>query len=143
MKAEDYPQIKALWKSIRGFGIRSVDDSEEGVIRFLKRNPGISCVAEENGEIIGSILCGHDGRTGFFYHVCVAEAHRKHGYGTAMVVYCMEALKAENINKVALIAFRKNDIGNHFWKKMGWRQVDANYYDFVLNDANITAFNAD
>ncbi len=54
---------------------------------------------------------------------------------------CMEALRKEQINKVSLIAFTKNDIGNAFWNKIGWTErEDLNYYDFTLNETNITAF---
>lgn len=141
MTIEDYPAVKALWQSIRGFGIRSIDDSEEGVGRFLARNPGISVVAEQDGEIVGAILCGHDGRRGCLYHVCVRKECRRQGIGKSMVVFCMEALKKEQINKVSLIAFTKNDVGNAFWKEIGWtKREDLNYYDFVLNEENITAF---
>ncbi|MCI9298601.1 MAG: GNAT family N-acetyltransferase [Lachnospiraceae bacterium] len=141
MTTEDYPAVKALWQSIRGFGIRSIDDSEEGVGRFLARNPGISVVAEQDGAIVGAILCGHDGRRGCLYHVCVKDGSRRQGIGKAMVVFCMEALKKERINKVSLIAFTKNDVGNAFWKEIGWTgRRDLNYYDFVLNEENITAF---
>ena len=63
------------------------------------------------------------------------------GIGKAMVVHCMHALKEEQINKVSLIAFTVNDIGNAFWNRIGWtRREDLNYYDFTLNEANITAF---
>lgn len=141
MTIEDYPAVKALWQSIRGFGIRSIDDSKEGVGRFLIRNPGISVVAEQGGEIVGAILCGHDGRRGCLYHVCVRKECRRQGIGKAMVVFCMEALKKEQINKVSLIAFTKNDVGNAFWKEIGWtKREDLNYYDFTLNEENITAF---
>ena len=141
MTIEDYPKVQTLWRGIRGFGIRSIDDSEEGVKRFLARNPGISVVAEQAGEIVGAILCGHDGRRGCLYHVCVKENHRRQGVGKAMVVFCMEALKKEQINKVSLIAFTRNDVGNAFWREMGWtKREDLNYYDFVLNEENITAF---
>lgn len=142
MTIEDYDEVYALWKKIRGFGIRSIDDSREGVDRFLKRNPTTSVVAEKDGRIVGSILCGHDGRRGCFYHVCVDENYRRHGIGKAMVVASMEALKAEYINKVCLIAFTSNDGGNAFWNTIGWtRRLDLNYYDFTLNAENITAFN--
>lgn len=142
MTIEDYDGVYALWMSIKGFAIRSVDDSREGVSIFLKRNPTTSVVAEENGKIVGAILCGHDGRRGCMYHVCVAEEYRMHGIGRQMVVMAMEALKKERINKVSLIAFTKNDIGNAFWKKIGWtKREDLNYYDFTLNTENIIAFN--
>lgn len=142
MTAEDFDKVHALWMEISGFGIRSMDDSREGVERFLLRNPGCSVVAEKEGDIVGSILCGHDGRRGCLYHVCVHRDHRKQGIGKAMVVFAMEALKKEQINKVSLIAFTKNDIGNAFWNEIGWtKREDLNYYDFTLNEANITAFN--
>lgn len=142
MKIEDFEQVHALWMKISGFGIRSIDDSREGVERFLKRNPDCSVVAEKDGQIIGSILCGHDGRRGCLYHVCVHSDHRKQGIGKSMVVFAMQALKKDQINKVCLIAFTQNDIGNAFWKEIGWtKREDLNYYDFTLNEENITAFN--
>ena len=142
MTPDDYDKVYELWMSIQGFGIRSIDDSREGVERFLKRNPTTSVVAEQNGRIVGAILCGHDGRRGCLYHVCVDEAYRRHGIGKDMVVYAMKALQDEKINKVSLIAFTQNDIGNAFWNTIGWTErLDLNYYDFTLNEANITAFN--
>ena len=141
MTIEDYEQVYALWKKIRGFGIRSIDDSREGVERFLQRNPSTSVVAEKDGKIVGSILCGHDGRRGCLYHVCVDEAYRRHGIGRDMVVFCMKALQREKINKVSLIAFTRNDVGNAFWNTIGWTErPDLNYYDFTLNEENITTF---
>lgn len=142
MTIDDYEQVRNLWMQIKGFAIRSIDDSREGVLCFLERNPNTSVVAEENGVIVGAILCGHDGRRGCLYHVCVAPDYRRRGIGKAMVVFCMDALKKEHINKVSLIAFTKNDIGNAFWHNVGWVQrEDLNYYDFVLNRENIEAFN--
>lgn len=143
MQIEDYDQVYALWMTIHGFSIRTIDRFQRRVERFLKRNPGISVVAEMDGRVVGAILCGHDGRRGCLYHVCVHEDYRMHGIGRAMVVHCMNALQQEGINKVSLIAFTKNDIGNAFWKQIGWtKREDLNYYDFVLNQKNIENFNA-
>ncbi len=143
MTLNDYEKVYDLWMKIKGFAIRSIDDSKEGVERFLNRNPGISVVAEEDGRIVGAILCGHDGRRGCMYHVCVDPDYRLKGIGKSMVVFAMEALKKEKINKVSLIAFTKNDIGNAFWKEIGWtKREDLNYYDFTLNEKNISAFNS-
>ena len=52
MTIDDYDEVYALWKKIKGFGIRSIDDSREGVDRFLRRNPTTSVVAEEDGHIV-------------------------------------------------------------------------------------------
>ena len=142
MTMEDFEQVHSLWMEIHGFGIRSVDDAREGVERFIRRNPTTSMVAQMDGKIVGSILCGHDGRRGCLYHVCVSEAYRKHGIGQRLVQACLYALKAEKINKVNLIAFKKNDVGNQFWQGLGWTfREDVNYYECVLNEENVTIFN--
>ena len=141
MTEDDYDDVRALWMTIRGFGIRALDDSREDVQRFIRRNPTTSVVARMDGRIVGSILCGSDGRQGALYHVCVAREYRRRGIGTHMVGYCMHQLRLMGINKVSLIAFASNDAGNAFWKQIGWnKRADVNYYDFVLNDKNITRF---
>ncbi len=143
MTIEDYEEVHALWMTIQGFAIRSIDDSREGVERFLKRNPHTSVVAIEDNKVVGAILCGHDGRRGCMYHVCVHRDYRRRRIGTEMVVFAMEALRKEQISKISLIAFTKNDIGNTFWKTIGWtKREDLNYYDFTLNKENIVRFNS-
>ena len=142
MTIEDYEEVYALWTHIRGFGIRSIDDSKEDIARFLERNPNTSAVAICDDRIVGNILCGHDGRQGSFYHVCVAKEYRRRGIATRMAVFCMRALQDAGINKITLIAFSENEGGNAFWRKIGWtsRSNDVNYYEFVLNENNITKF---
>ena len=140
MLESDYDDVRALWMTIRGFGIRALDDSREDVARFIRRNPTTSVVARVDGKIVGSILCGSDGRQGALYHVCVAREYRRQGIGTRMVGYCMERLREMGINKVGLIAFASNEVGNAFWTQIGWKRSDVNYYEFLLNKDNITRF---
>ena len=113
MTIEDYQGLYALWKTIRGFGMRSIDDSREGVGRFLERNPATSVVAMSGeGDIVGGILCGHDGRRGCLYHVCVREDWRRQGIGKAMLESSKNDLNAEHITKDSLIAYTANAVGN-------------------------------
>ena len=141
MTPEDSDDVRALWMTIRGFGIRALDDSREDVVRFIERNPPTSVVAKDGKRIVGTILCGSDGRQGSMYHVCVAKEYRRRGIGTQMVAFCMHQLRYMGINKVSLIAFTRNDAGNAFWNKIGWtKKTNVNYYEFVLNEENITQF---
>ncbi len=143
MKDEDYQRVHDLWVSIHGFRMRSIDDSEKGVLRFIHRNPTTSIVAEKDGEIVGTVLCGHDGRQGCFYHVCVREDMRCQGIGKAMCTTAMRALQEEHINKVTLVAFKTNEVGNKFWADQGYVLLeDMNMYEFILNEENIARFNA-
>lgn len=77
MKPEDYECIYRLWCSIKGLGIRSIDDSETNIVNFIRRNPTTSFVAECEGNIVATLMCGHDGRRASFYHVCVDVEFRK------------------------------------------------------------------
>ncbi len=142
MTINDYENVEKLWKKIKGFVIRSIDDSKDGIERFLKRNPTTCVVAEEEGRIVGSILCGHDGRKGCMYHVCVDPDFRRKGIGKSMVLYAIEKLQEEKINDVSIIAFTANDIGNAFWKKLGWElRCDINSYEVELNKENVRTVN--
>lgn len=141
MTIEHYEKVFQLWRKISGFSIRSVDDSKEGIERFLKRNPYTSVVAMQGEELVGSILCGHDGRNGCLYHVCVAPECRMQGIGEKMVEKALAELKKEGINQASIIAFTKNEIGNTFWQQIDWdERKDVNYYDFKWNPLNKTSF---
>ena len=141
MRPEDYDDVRALWMTISGFGIRAIDDSREDIERFILRNPTTSVVAKDGDRIVGSILCGSDGRQGALYHVCVAKEYRRRGIGTQMVGFCMHQLRYMGINKVSLIAFTRNEAGNAFWNQIGWtKKTNVNYYEFILNEDNITQF---
>ena len=138
MTIDDYDKVYSLWTSIEGFVIRSIDDSREGIDKFLRRNPDMSVVALDEDNVVGALLCGHDGRRGCFYHVCVHSDYRNHGIASKMVERAVEALRREEINKVNLIAFTKNEVGNKFWKDRGFElRDDLNYYDYTINSNNI------
>ncbi len=120
MTMNDYDRVYALWLSTSGMGLNTADDAPEGIARYLTRNPFTCFVAEENGEILGVILAGHDGRRGYIHHTAVRESARNRGIGTELVERAMEALKAEGIRKVALVVFQRNRLGNGFWERRGF-----------------------
>jgi len=118
----DYDAVYALWMSCKNMGFNNLDDSRAGIGRFLERNPATSFVAFDGERLAGVILAGHDGRRGYIYHMAVAEDFRRRGVATALLDRCLEALRAEGINKVALLVFRYNDAGNAFWEKQGFTE---------------------
>lgn len=120
MNISDYEKVYALWMSCKNMGFNNLDDSKEGIEKFLKRNPDTSFVAVEDNAVVGIVLAGHDGRRGYVYHMSVAENYRKQGIGTQLMSHCEEALKREGINKTALLVFKRNEAGNSFWEKQGF-----------------------
>lgn len=134
MTMEDYEGVYELWMSCVGMGLNNLDDSKDGIEKFLLRNPATCFVAEEDGGIVGVILAGNDGRRGYIYHTAVNPAFRNQGIGAALVESAMEALQALGINKVALVVFSKNKGGNDFWEKLGFTTRG----DLVYKNKSIT-----
>lgn len=134
MSISDYADVYNLWLSCKGMGLNSLDDSRDGIEKFLKRNPDTCFVAEVDNKIIGSILAGNDGRRGYIYHTAVSPQYQKHGIGNSLVNTTIDALKKLGINKIALVVFDKNDNGNAFWKKQGFTvRNDLIYRNKTIN----------
>ena len=133
MTIDDYTQVRSLWESCAGMGLRDADDSAEGIGVLLARNPSTCFVAENDGEVVGSILAGHDGRRAHLYHVAVSPQCRRQGIARALVEAAIDALQREGIRKVATVAFETNTDGNRFWESMGFTvRHDLVYRDKAL-----------
>lgn len=134
MELSDYPEIYALWLSCAGMGLNDTDDSEEGIGKFLERNPETCFVAVED-RIVGVIMAGNDGRRGYIYHTAVHPDRRHRGIASALVKRVEEAMKGLGINKIALVAFQRNSDGNAFWEQQGYTvRNDLTYRNRALKD---------
>lgn len=120
MSANDGEKARALWADMPGIGLDDIDDSQDGLEKYLRRNPATCFVAERDGLIVGTILSGHDGRRGYIYHVAVRTSDRGRGIGRQLIEKALAALEQEKITKVALVVFADNADGNGFWEKMGF-----------------------
>ncbi len=133
LRPEDYGPVYALWLACPGLALNDRNDSPEGFARFLARNPDTCLAAEENGQLVGVILTGYDGRRGYIYHTAVRPDRQGRGIGTALVRASTAALKAMGVTKCALIAFADNVRGNAFWEKQGFSlRSDIVYRDLLL-----------
>ena len=133
MNIEDYEKVYNLWIHTEGMGLNTTDDSRDGIAQYLHRNPNTCFVAEDQGELVGVIMSGHDGRRGFIHHTTVRTEYRGKGIGKKLVNSALTALEKEGIHKVALVVFEKNISGNLFWEKLGFTMRD----DLVYRNKNI------
>jgi ribosomal protein S18 acetylase RimI-like enzyme len=121
MVMHDYDQMIALWTNMPGIGLSDAD-SEENITRFLERNAGLSLVCETDGRIVGTVLCGHDGRRGYIYHLAVDDALRKKGIGKKLIEQSLAGLQQAGIAKCHLFLFNDNEIAIAFYEKTGWKK---------------------
>ena len=136
---EDYDRIYALWDSTEQSrrALNPVDDSREGIARYLKRNPAtcfLACDAAEPEKALGVILSGHDGRRGLIHHLCVHPDCRRQGIAGLLVEKAEEALQAEGITKIFCLVFKDNDPANAFWEEAGYfLRTNLNYRNKSLD----------
>ena len=120
MTINDYEELFELWQNTANMGLRSLDDSKEGISCFLKRNPNTNFVVYEDGQLVGAILCGHDGRRGYIYHTVVLPDYRRRGIASSLVESAIAALQKEGITRVCLNVMETNEQGKKFWISKGW-----------------------
>ena len=118
----DYDDAIALWNGVDGVEICEGDSREE-IAEYLKRNPGLSHVAETEGKIVGVALCGHDGRRGWIYHLAVASSHRRHKVGQKLLDACVNGLRAAGLKRAIILVAGDNPAGHEFWLRNGWEDI--------------------
>ena len=120
----DYDGAIALWNGMEGVEICEGDSREE-IAEYLKRNPGLSRVAEANGKIVGVALCGHDGRRGWIYHLAVAPAYRREKVGQRLLDDCVRGLREAGLKRAIILVAGDNPAGHQFWLRNGWEDIDG------------------
>jgi ribosomal protein S18 acetylase RimI-like enzyme len=119
MAMEDYDRVVQLWRVADGI-VLSDTDERDPMERFLCRNPGLSLVAEHGDEVIGAVLCSHDGRRGYLHHLAVRADFRRRGIGSALVRKSMELLSHEAVSKCNVFILEANEEGVAFWEHNGF-----------------------
>ncbi|PWT81736.1 MAG: GNAT family N-acetyltransferase [Acidobacteria bacterium] len=119
---DDYDAALQLWRRVKGLEIAEGDD-KEGVGQFLARNPGLSRVAIDGSAIVGVVLCGHDGRRGYIYHLAVDPACQGRGLGKRLVDECLAGLRRAGLKRAIILVADDNVQGAEFWKRCGWEEI--------------------
>ncbi len=117
----DYDAAYALWDRAEGVGLSQADE-RDNIAGFLEHNPGMSFVAEDDGTLVGAILCGTDARRGFLHHLAVDGSRRRAGIGRRLVERCLEALADQGLRKCHIFVLAGNEEGKRFWRRIGWEE---------------------
>jgi ribosomal protein S18 acetylase RimI-like enzyme len=121
MTLRDYDEMVALWAVTPGVGLTAAD-SRADIAAFLRRNRGMSFVARDGAKLAGTVLCGHDARRGYLYHLTVAPAWRGRGLGDRLVRRGMESLRRAGLERCLCFVYHANAGGKAFWTRVGWTE---------------------
>jgi N-acetylglutamate synthase len=116
----DYETALALWRRCEGIGLSDADEKQP-LTCFLEKNKGLNFKAVMGDKLVGTCLCGSDGRRGYLYHLAVDPAVRRLGIGKALVEQTLSGLHKIDIHKCHIMVFGKNELGLKFWQQTGWK----------------------
>lgn len=125
----------SLWQRTEGLDLNECD-TVEGLSFYLKRNPGLSFVAEDQGRLVGVVLCGHDGRRGTLRHLAVDKAYRGQGVGRELVDHALRVLHDAGIGKCNLYVEDSNPAALAFWRAQKWNVLE---YTFRMMQRKVRA----
>lgn len=123
-RIDDYDAAIDLWNRVEGLDVAEGDDRET-IRRFLTRNPGLSRVAFDGSALVGAVLCGHDGRRGYIYHLAVDPAYHGRGIGKRLIDECLAGLKRPGLERANILVAKDNPRGLDFWRRCGWEDLDG------------------
>ncbi|WP_245851127.1 GNAT family N-acetyltransferase [Paenibacillus herberti] len=121
MNISHYGGAFALWDRTDGL-VLSKADSLEAIAAYLERNPGMSFVCLSGERVVGTVMCGHDGRRGYLYHLAVDEEFRGLGIGRLLAASSLERLGEAGIERCFLMVLEDNEGGAEFWSRAGWER---------------------
>ena len=120
----DYEKVIELWNSIeRGVRLGRSDSFTE-VEKKISRDPDLFLVAESDGEIIGAVMGGFDGRRGLIYHLAVASAFRGRGIGSGLMDEVESRLRDRGCLKCYLLVTLDNIEVAEYYTQRGWQAMD-------------------
>ena len=124
---DDYAPVLKLWER-SGPGIQvGRSDTIKEVGKKLTRDPDLFLVAEYQGQIIGAVIGGFDGRRGMIYHLAVDGNYRHHGIGRILMEELEERLQALGCLRSYLMV-RKDNSATEFYEEQGWQALDITVY---------------
>ena len=121
---EDYSPAIRFWEKMeKGIHVGRSDAPGE-IEKKLGRDPDLFLVAEAEGEFVGTVIGGFDGRRGFVYHLAVSGAYRGQGIGSRLLKEVEERLRARGCLRCFLFVTSDNDEAMHFYERQGWTPMD-------------------
>lgn len=121
----DYESVYQLWKSIE-IGVHlGRSDTPAEIEKKVARDPDLFIVAESDGNIIGSVMGGFDGRRGLVYHLAVAASFRGMGIGSRLMDEVEARLRAKGCLKCYLLVTNDNPEAEGYYQQRGWQPMDT------------------
>ncbi|TQJ32472.1 GNAT family acetyltransferase [Microbacterium sp. SLBN-146] len=119
----DTEMVVSLWQTC---GLtRPWNDPYRDIARKLTVQRELFLVAEDAGEVVGSVMAGYDGHRGWLYYLAAAPSHRGQGIGRALVEQAETLLIELGCPKVQIMVRPENGIVRPFYDDLGFTPFEV------------------
>jgi ribosomal protein S18 acetylase RimI-like enzyme len=132
----DIPEVIALWQ--RCGSTRAWNDPAADIALARKQANATVLVGRNGGELVASVLVGHDGHRGWVYYVTVDPEHRFKGYGRMIMTSAENWLRSRGIEKLQLMVRGDNAKVHAFYQSLGYYDQERVVFAKWLDDREPT-----
>jgi ribosomal protein S18 acetylase RimI-like enzyme len=119
----DYDAAAHIWKSMEQGVHFGRSDTANEIAKKVSRDPDLFLVAEQDTQLIGTVIGGYDGRRGMIYHLAVAADFREKGIGAQLLAEVEKRLQAKGCLKCYLLVSSNNTEAMQFYERHGWQDM--------------------
>jgi ribosomal protein S18 acetylase RimI-like enzyme len=110
--------VLAFWKTAAEG--TSISDDPSGVERLVARDPKALILAEQNGELVGTVIAGFDGWRCHLYRLAVHPQWRRRGIGSALLAAAEERFVRLGGRRGDAMVLTGNETAHHAWRAAGY-----------------------
>jgi ribosomal protein S18 acetylase RimI-like enzyme len=115
---EDLDTVLAFWKTAAEG--TSISDDRDGVERLVARDPEALILAEQDGELVGTVIAGFDGWRCHLYRLAVHLGRRRRGIGSALLAAAEERFAALGGRRADAMVLVRNETAHRAWGAAGY-----------------------
>jgi ribosomal protein S18 acetylase RimI-like enzyme len=119
----DVTALLTLW-DIAAENARRARDTLEALTAMIEYDSDAVILAEQDGELVGSVIAGWDGWRGRVYRLAVSPACRRQGVATALLQAAEERFRVLGAARVDAMVLDGNTPGQSFWRAGGYSEHD-------------------
>ncbi|CAL9324821.1 GNAT family N-acetyltransferase [Streptomyces sp. SudanB52_2052] len=115
---EDLDTVLAFWK-VAAEGT-SISDDRAGVEKLVERDPEALLLAEQGGELAGTVIAGFDGWRCHLYRLAVHPDRRRQGVASALLAAAEERFVRLGGRRADAVVLTRNETAHHAWGAAGY-----------------------
>ncbi|MFA5785438.1 MAG: GNAT family N-acetyltransferase [Actinomycetota bacterium] len=115
-RIEECPVVLRIWREADA--TPSVTDTLDELHRFVAEFDGQLLIAEQDGQVVGTIIAGWDGWRASIYRLAVLPEYRRMGVARALLLEAERRLQAKGARRLSILVESHDTQAAAFWDSL-------------------------